>query len=201
MKSKHSIVATLMVISGLLIFSRCTKNSLGNPAQKAATVVAADQPVLNFTPDLSKDKRVSSPEHPISKSSADSRQALASMALRSAGCGGSFSGSWSTTGYHQYVQDSIKLDSVAIGATISLSVSSYDVPNRFTVTNGTTGSLVAASSWMGYTTNSGPWGMSLNTAETGTLTFTRGSSSLYLLLVETVVNSDSDSYSVSISCN
>lgn len=121
-------------------------------------------------------------------------------ATRTGGCGGYFSQMFGGTGYYVYPRDTINLSNTVEGSTITLSLTSYDVPNRFTVYS-STGATVASSQWMGYANYSGPWGSSLSTNTNGTLTFTHTGSSIYFLRVETSVTNTSDSYEATVSCS
>jgi len=116
------------------------------------------------------------------------------------GCGGNPSGSSATPGYFKYPDITIDLSSTSNYATISVTVNSYDIPNRFTIKD-SKGNIVASTSWMGFVNYSGPWGMSLNTPETKTLTFPKKIMNTFTLTVETSVNSISDSWNASISCS
>lgn len=53
---------------------------------------------------------------------------------------------------------------------------------------------------MGNVSYSGPWGSSLNTAETSTLQFIKGVSNTYSVKVETVVQTISDNWTASVAC-
>lgn len=85
---------------------------------------------------------------------------------------------------------------------MSLNLSSYDVPNRFSVYDANN-NLVAYSGWMGYATYSGPWGMSLNTQQSKVISFVMNcsASSTYTLKVETSTQNYSDAWDASISCS
>lgn len=90
------------------------------------------------------------------------------------------------------------MTTTSYAAQISISVGSYDVPNRFTVYDGNN-NYVAGTSWMGYANYPGPWGMSLNTPETQTINFDK-TNTTYTLKVETSTSSTSDSWYASVSC-
>jgi hypothetical protein len=191
----------LLIAFLLVVLVNCTKTTKTVLNVQDEFFNVANIPVLNFEPDLTATKRAVSPERILQNGNLRTVFTSSNSAsLRSAGCGGSFSGSWANNGYHQYATDTIRLDSVAQGKTIKVYVSSYEVPNRFAVYDASTGGIVASSSWMGYANYPGPWGMSLNTAQSGTLTFTRGAAALYYFVVETSVNGTSDSYYATVSC-
>jgi hypothetical protein len=80
-------------------------------------------------------------------------------------CGQYVSGNYSGTDYHAYENYYIcdDLDTTEI----SLAWSVIDRPNRFTIYQD--GSLVATTGWVGYANYAGPWGLSLNTPNTGIL--------------------------------
>ncbi|MBV9963791.1 MAG: hypothetical protein JO072_16230 [Parafilimonas sp.] len=108
------------------------------------------------------------------------------------GCGANLSGSYGGSGYYLYPAYDLDFTSTSYAAVISVSVTSYDVPNRFTVYNAS-GSVVASTSWMGYANYPGPWGMSLNTPETQTIHFSK-TNTTYTLKVETSTTNTSDSW-------
>jgi hypothetical protein len=189
----------LLFVAFLLNCNKSQESLKNNPANNSQRV-ALDRHAYNFIPDPpGTNKRTISPEQPLTKIRNGGRVTV-SNDLRTVGCGGFLDGSWGTNGFHQYVKDTIRLDSIPAADTIRISVNSYDVPNRFTVYDAS-GTIVAGTSWMGHVSYSGPWGMSINTVETGTLYFKRGTSAYFLFLVETSVNGTSDSYTVSITCN
>jgi hypothetical protein len=115
------------------------------------------------------------------------------------GCGSYLSGNYGSPGYYRYPNYDIDLSSTPQWSTINVNVQSYDVPNRFTITDGN-GKLIAYTGWMGYANYSGPWGQSLNTTESQTLTFVKGTTSSFILSVETSVSSMSDSWNASVGC-
>ena len=179
----------------LLLQVNCKKSETAPPN----TVAPADKSVvLNFSFSNVEEKKRSSNEVPLSQFNSDLNN-INKSAERRGGCGGSFSGSFGGTGFHVYPNDTIDLSSTVEGSTITLSVSAFDVPNRFTVYS-SSGTLLASSPWMGFANYSGPWGTSLNTNPNGTLTFTRSSSAIYLLRVETSTKTTSDSYQVTVGC-
>lgn len=112
-------------------------------------------------------------------------------------CGASFSDSYYGSGFYSYPQSSIALQSPV--GNVSVALSSYDVPNRFSIYD-ERGNLVASSGWMGYANYTGPWGQSLNSPQTKTLSFLKSSRS-YTLRVETVTDGYSDYWGASISCS
>jgi hypothetical protein len=202
MKQKQFYQSLLGFVLLSSLFYCCKKNSTSPPVVvNNATMVLPDRPTQNFTPGLKASKSNVSNEIPLAEYTGGLRTHVNSLTERSATCGGSLNGSWGGSGYHQYTKDTLYFDSSRNGRTISIAVNANSVPNRFTVYNGVTGSIVAASPWMGFASYSGPWGPSLNTSQTGTLTFTKESNtSYYLLLVETSVNGTSDAYSTTITC-
>ena len=116
------------------------------------------------------------------------------------GCGSYLSANYGSQGYYMYPAYNIDLSSTPQGSTITINVQSYDVPNRFTVSDAN-GQLIAYTNWMGYANYSGPWGQSLNTVESQYLTFVKDITSSFILKVETSVNTTSDSWNASISCS
>ena len=53
--------------------------------------------------------------------------------LASYGCGSNLSGSTTTTGFYTYPSSVLDLTTIINGSTITITVNSYDTPNRFTV--------------------------------------------------------------------
>jgi hypothetical protein len=119
--------------------------------------------------------------------------------VQSFGCGSSLSGDYYTNGYYRYPDNTLDFSSSPVGTLISVTVQSYDVPDRFTIKD-PSGNVVASTGWMGYVNYSGPWGMSLNTQETQYLSFTIAAAGAYTLIVETVVNGYSDSWLATVGC-
>jgi hypothetical protein len=198
---KKKTILSLLLAGACLVFTfyNCSKNQQSGIAAKTNSdeQVLPDRPNLNFTATVETGIRSISPEHDLN-GHANASRTVGSSDLRTAGCGGSFSGSWGTTGYHQYARDTIKVDTLT--RTLHINMNAYDVPNRFTVYD-SLNNIVAASPWMGYANYSGPWGLSINTATTGTLNFSRGAYTKFTLLVETSVKTTSDTYIANVSCN
>lgn len=201
MKKNSKILLFCVAFFSIVLLWNCTKKARSTDSPPTSALQIDNRPVINFVFDPSQNHKQFSPEHILAATNdkPSSGRKASTAEFRSAGCGGSFSGSWGTTGYHQYPADTIRLDTTASTATIKITVNSYDVPDRFTVRDAS-GNAVASSAWMGYATYSGPWGMSLNTPETGTLSFTRGTSAYFTFIVETSVSSSSDSYNANINC-
>lgn len=105
-------------------------------------------------------------------------------------------GNYYGNGYYRYPDYVINLRSPV--GTVNLYLESYDVPNRFSIYD-LQGNYVTGTDWMGYSTKYGPWGNSLNTAQTRTITFQK-TQSTYLLKVETVTSDYSDGWNANISC-
>lgn len=114
-------------------------------------------------------------------------------------CGSHLSENYYISGYYTYPDHNIDVSSTPVNSTININVGSYDVPNRFSVYDAN-GNFMASSGWMGYATYSGPWGMSLNTAQSQTINFNKNTSNTYILKVETSISGYSDSWDASISC-
>jgi hypothetical protein len=170
--------AAVMLVTAFFVFS-CQKNEKVSALNK---------------PDQSADQH----EVLISSLSPEARGAVVKP-LISYGCGSGMSGSYSGNGYYKYPSYALDVSGVDTGGTISISVSSYDVPNRFTVYD-VNNFVVAYTGWMGNVTYAGPWGTSLNTPENAILKFIRGAASSYSLVVETVTNARSDNWLASMSC-
>ena len=127
------------------------------------------------------------------------RQSGARVDATQVGCGASFSGSYVPNGYYTYPDKVIDLCATA-GGTITVNCTAMDVPNRFTIYDAS-GSTVASTGWMGYTSNSGPWGSSLSGPYSKSVSFTKTTSASYKIRVETVVQGISDAWDVSVSCS
>ena len=124
---------------------------------------------------------------------------LRTTATSDYGCGAYITGNYYGVGYYAYPDCPLNLSGTPQGSTISVLVHSYDIPNRFTIKDAN-GTVYASTSWMGYVTYSGPWGMSLNTPETQTLTFALGTTTALILKVETSTTTYSDAWDASIGC-
>lgn len=114
-------------------------------------------------------------------------------------CGSYLSDYFYGIGFYRYPPYDFDLSGTPLGSAIQVSVNSYDIPNRFTITD-PTGNIVAVTGWMGYVNYPGPWGPSLNTPQTATLSFITDFSGTYTLTVETSTETISDSWDASISC-
>jgi hypothetical protein len=144
-----------------------------------------------------KEEQSSRKEFPITEENRKNSKAENGR-LAASSCGTFVSGSYYGSGYYTYPDRALDLSSVATGATVTLNCSAHEVPNRINVYSG--GSLVATTGWIGYSTNPGPWGMSLNGPSSKTITFTKGSVNNYVIRTETVTQGISDYWEASISC-
>ncbi|MBC7510314.1 MAG: hypothetical protein H7320_16455 [Ferruginibacter sp.] len=115
------------------------------------------------------------------------------------GCGSNISGNYSGDGYYMYPFYTLNFDTSPQDTKVNTTVYSADVPNRFNIYD-SLGSLVAYTQWMGNVTYPGPWGTSLNTPQTQTISFTTKTKGPYSLKVETVTQGYSDSWTASLSC-
>lgn len=113
-------------------------------------------------------------------------------------CSFSFNGNYSGSGYYKYPDRVISLCPQA-GGTVTIYCNSIEVPNRFTVYDKAR-NFVASTDWIGYSSNSGPWGTSLNGPGTKTLTFSKGATDTYYLSVETVTQGITDAWEASVGC-
>lgn len=149
------------------------------------------------TSDNQKEMPISLNSNNLINRKAKSASTLATLA--SYACGSNLTGSTSTTGFYIYPSSILDLTTTINGSTITITVNSYDTPNRFTVYDANN-NFVTATNWMGHVSYSGPWGTSLNTAQTGTLQFIKGVSNTYSIKVETVVQTISDNWTDSVTC-
>jgi len=104
-------------------------------------------------------------------------------------CGKVISDSYNTiSSYHFYPDKPINLNCRQTGDSISIYCDPVSVPNRFTVYDGN-GTFVVTSGWVGLAKYSGSWGFADNTHPFSkpptTIWFTKGSTSNYILRVET----------------
>jgi len=112
-------------------------------------------------------------------------------------CAGTISGSHTHNGYYKYA-DYI-LDCSSAAGDISLAYDTVDKPNRFAVFDAN-GNEVVSSGWRGVANYTGPWGATLNTALTGTISFTP-TSCWYKLVVESVTDTSfTDTFTVGMTC-
>lgn len=112
-----------------------------------------------------------------------------------------FSGNSSNTGYFFYPETGFYPINTPDGFSVTININWYtaDNPNRFTVYN-SSGSLLWTSGWKGYSENSGPWGASLNTSNTGSTSIS--GSSGFKLRVETIGSgNETDTWNFNVTCN
>lgn len=173
----------LLITISIVLFLSCNKNM-----EKSSKI--------NSTSENASNAKSNSPEVPLNlyKNNSPNENIVTTVY----GCGSNLSGSYGGTGYYTYPANTLDLTTTSYAAQISISVGSYDVPNRFTIYDANN-NYVAGTSWMGYANYSGPWGMSLNTPQTQTITFDKKNTT-YTLKVETSTTSISDSWYASVSC-
>jgi hypothetical protein len=105
-----------------------------------------------------------------------------------------------TTGFYNYPDATIDLTNLGTGRTVTLVCDYKQVPNYISVYNAQ-GTQVATTGWVGQTNHSGPWGSSLHTAPTPTITFTKSATtSIYTLKVATSITDTSDAYEIHVYC-
>lgn len=97
------------------------------------------------------------------------------------------------------------IDTQNSGNTVVIAYNANDVPNRFNVYN-SNNELVASSSWVGTASYAGPWGLTLNTSASGTLTINKstagGDQRYYYIVVEHAGNASlADAWNIGISCS
>ena len=173
----------LLISLSIIAFLSCNKN--------------IDQSlIVNSLSEKTPKSKSKSPEVPLElfKNNSPSQR----LANTIYGCGSNLSANYGGSGYYTYPLYSIDLATTSYAAQISISVTSYDVPNRFTVYDGNNNSI-ASTSWMGYANYPGPWGMSLNTAQSQTMNFSK-TNTAYTLKVETSTSGISDGWYASVSC-
>ena len=148
---------------------------------------------------LSKNNLSEKPLGLISPPSSGQSLMSSAQTLTTYGCGASLSGNYGGSGYYTYPAYSLNFSTSPQNTRINITVGSYDIPNRFTIYD-SLGNTVAYTSWMGYVNYSGPWGSSLNTPETQTLSFTTDVKGSYSLKVETLTQGYSDSWTANVAC-
>lgn len=128
-----------------------------------------------------------------------SEQSTVVSAISHYNCGDNITGSHSHLGYYLYAP--YLLDVRSASADVTLTYDVVDTPNRISVYN-SAGSMIITSGWRGIAAYAGPWGSSLSTALTGTITFTPTSGScFYKILVESQTGTTtSDAFSIAVSC-
>lgn len=113
-------------------------------------------------------------------------------------CGNTINTSHTHNGYYAYPDYLLNVQGAT--DTVTLTYDVIDLPNRFTVYDAN-GNLVVTSGWRGTAAYAGPWGASLSTATTGTISFSKGTGCFFRLLVESSTNSNTqDAFNVGISC-
>lgn len=117
-------------------------------------------------------------------------------------CGGNLSDSILSPTFVTYPQKLIDLQGSADFITLNYDAST--TPNRFSVYNSNNG-LIVSSGWVGTAAYAGPWGASLSTSSSGTLTFTKstagGDQRWYYLTVEHAGNANTtDAWTASVAC-
>jgi len=103
--------------------------------------------------------------------------------------------------FYIYPKELIDVDNSS-STNISLNYIANDTPNRFTVYN-SDNTIVANSNWVGVADYAGPWGSSLNTDISGTLTFPKvsGDGRFFYLVVEHAGHATiTDSWQVTLGC-
>lgn len=116
------------------------------------------------------------------------------------GCGDGINDSYAGFEYHLYTTYFL----TATG-TVHINYDVFERPNRFTVYDITTAAQVVTSGWVGDANYPGPWGLSLFTPSTGTITFVTVTGHSYKLIVEAggadPTNQLSDSFDILITCD
>lgn len=102
-----------------------------------------------------------------------------STVIDNSSCGTTIAINTADMGYVNLGFFDLHIDSVAH---VSLNWATYERPDRFTVFKD--GSYLTGTGWKGYAPYPGPWGMSLSTTETGSLTFNPLPGSAYKIQIE-----------------
>ena len=117
-------------------------------------------------------------------------------------CGNTVSDSSNSATFMTYGKKLFDFNNSADEITLSYDVA--NIPNRFNIYN-SDDTLIATSGWKGIASYAGPWGASINTLTTGTVTFKKsekgGDQRWYYLTVEHAGNATtSDSWTTTLSC-
>jgi hypothetical protein len=145
-----------------------------------------------------KKQQLEQKEFPITDANRKTRTDNDNGRVTASSCGTTVDGSYYGNGFYVYPDRALDLSNVSAGTTVTVSCTAHEVPNRIAVYSG--GSQVASTGWIGYSSNPGPWGSSLNGPSNKTITFTMGSLNNYFIRTETVTQGISDYWAASISC-
>lgn len=206
------MAAPILPVCGCPITKTLTVNFTGSdPAPAGGYIVkwAAGNGSWNYVTPNPTSSPISIPNVPVCEditvvmqSQCDNSQVSAEQttvvpAYSSNVCSDVISGTHTHNGYYAY--PSYLLDTRAATSTVTLTYDVIDVPNRFTIYD-SNGNLIVTSGWRGVAAYPGPWGGSLNTTTTGSISFT-ATDCFYRLLVESNTNTSyADAFSVSIAC-
>jgi hypothetical protein len=135
-------------------------------------------------------------------SSSTIQQSTVVTAQTNYGCTSTITGSHTHSGTYTYPAYIINVTAATGSINLNWSTSGDSgLPNKFTLYD-SSNNLVSTTDWKGVAAFAGPWGSSLSTATTGTLTFTPTSGSCYYkLVVESYTNSSvQDTFQVAVAC-
>lgn len=119
-------------------------------------------------------------------------------------CGCGYQGSTEDLAF--YIYSSIQLDFTGVqnGSTITLAYNAITRVNRFEIYNTTDSAITVSSGWAGSANYPGPWGASVNTSPTGSITFIYDNTKNYVLNVAVggadPNNQTNDSWDVTLGC-
>lgn len=113
-------------------------------------------------------------------------------------CGDTINASHTHNGFYTYPNYLLNVQGAT--DTVTLNYDVIDKPNRFTVYDAA-GNLVVTSGWRGTASYAGPWGTTLSTPSTGTISFSKGTGCFFRLVVESVTDiSYQDGFTVNLAC-
>src|SRR5262249_29879268 len=152
MKNYFLRIVTIIIATGFIVLSfNCHKNAFINARSpnSDSTLISSS----NETQAQNKERLLSPTEL--------ANQSFTTTVTGNFACGSFINDEYFGHGYHLYTGYTLDLNSTPPGATITLTLNSFDVPNRFTVYDAAH-HAVARSAWMGFANYSGPWGMTIN---------------------------------------
>jgi len=115
-------------------------------------------------------------------------------------CGTNVSDSYNNSngGFYIYPDKIISVCDIPFGGTISITLNALKTPNAFFILDGN-GNSIIATNWLGYSTQSGPWGSSISGPASQTFSFTKVTET-YKIRAWTSTQGWTDNWSADIAC-